>query len=247
MNDIRILTGDDDAGMLLVMRKLIERAEGYILVGEARNGEELLARFDELHPDVVLMDVEMPGMNGIECGKAIQDRNPKTIIIFATAHEEYMKSAFELYAFDYLVKPFPMDRALNTLRLARERLSEHRAVCAARPAAQDTLRRMMVKHRDGVSLVDPEDILMVQREDRATAILLRDGRKLFTADPLGEFAQRLPEETFFRAHRSYIINLDQIDSIMPYGRWTHIVRLRGTGEDALITQEKFEELEKRFQ
>lgn len=247
MDNIRILIGDDDAGMLLVMRKLVERAEGYELAGEARDGEELIRRFDELRPDVVLMDVEMPAMNGIECGKAIQDRNPKAIIIFATAHEEYMKSAFELYAFDYLVKPFSIERALNTLALARERLSERRAVCAARPACAEAPRRLMVKHREGVSLVDPQDVLMVQREDRSTAILLRDGRKLMTADPLGEIAARLPEETFFRAHRSYIVNLDQIDSITPYGRWTYVVRLRGTSEDALITHEKFEELERRFQ
>lgn len=247
MEDIRILTADDDSGMLLVMRKLVERAEGYALVGAAHSGSELIEQFDRLRPDVVLMDVEMPGMNGIECGKAIQDCAPKTIIIFATAHEEYMKSAFELYAFDYLVKPFSMERALNTLALARERLSERREVCAARPANESALRRMMIKHREGVSLIDPEDILMVQREDRATAILLRDGRKLLTSDPLGEIAARLPEERFFRAHRSYIINLDQIDSIMPYGRWTHVVRLRGTREDALITHEKFEELERRFQ
>lgn len=247
MNEIRILTGDDDSGMLLIMRKLIERAPGYTLVGEAHSGDELISLFDQTHPDVVLMDVEMPNLNGIECGKAIQDRQPKTIIIFATAHEEYMKNAFELYAFDYLVKPFPMERALNTLRLARERLNEHRSVCAARPAAQQTPRRLLIRHRDGVNLVNPEDILIVQREDRATAILLRDGRKLLTGDPLGEFAERLPADSFFRAHRSYIINLNQIDSILPYGRWTHIVRLRGTDADALITQEKFEELEKRFQ
>lgn len=247
MNDIRILIGDDDPGMLLIMCKLIERAMGYLLVGEARDGNELISRFDETRPDVVLMDVEMPGMSGIECGKAIQDRNPKTIIIFATAHEEYMKNAFELYAFDYLVKPFPMDRALHTLQLARQRLGEQRAVCAARPIDRQTPNRLMIKHRDGVSLIDPEDILMVQREDRATAILLQDGCKLLTGEPLGEFAARLPEDCFFRAHRSYIINLNQIDSITPYGRWTHIVHLRGTDADALITQEKFEELEKRFQ
>ena len=162
MEEIRILIGDDDPGMLLVMRKLIERAEGYTLVGEAKNGDELISLFDELHPDVVLMDVEMPALSGIECGKAIQDRSPKTIIIFATAHEEYMKSAFELYAFDYLVKPFTLERALNTLRLARERLSEQRrAVSAALPARSDAVRRMMIKHKEGVRLVDPEDILMI--------------------------------------------------------------------------------------
>ena len=247
MENIRILIGDDDPGMRLVMKKLVEKAEGYELAGEAKDGSELVEMFDRLRPDVVLMDVEMPGMNGIECGKAIQDRAPKTIIIFATAHEEYMRSAFELYAFDYLVKPFSVDRALNTLRLARERLGERRATVSASVPKSAALRRLMIRHKDGVRLVDPEDILMVQREDRSTAILLRDGEKLLTGDPLGEMEERLPQELFFRAHRSYIINLEQIDSIAPYGRWTHIVRLRGTREDALITHEKFEELEKRFQ
>ena len=118
---------------------------------------------------------------------------------------------------------------------------------AALPPRSNAVRRMMVKHREGVRLVDPEDILMIQREERATAILLRDGSKLLTAEALGEIEKRLPSELFFRAHRSYIINLEQIDSIMPYGRWTHIVRLRGTQADALITHEKFEELERRFQ
>ncbi|MBQ2733817.1 MAG: response regulator transcription factor [Clostridia bacterium] len=247
MENIRILIGDDDAGMRLVMKKLVEKAEAYELVGEAKDGCELIELFDRERPDVVLMDVEMPGMNGIDCGKAIQDRAPKTIIIFATAHEEYMRSAFELYAFDYLVKPFSVERALNTLRLARERLGERRVTVSASAPKSDALRRLMIRHKDGVRLVNPEDILMVQREDRSTAILLRDGEKLLTGDPLGEVEERLPPELFFRSHRSYIINLEQIDSIAPYGRWTHIVRLRGTREDALITHEKFEELEKLFQ
>ena len=146
MDEIRILIVDDDPGMLLVMRRLIERAEGYALVGEANSGSELIDLFDQTRPDVVLMDVEMPGMNGIECGKAIQDRAPKTIIIFATAHEEYMKNAFELYAFDYLVKPFSMERALNTLALARERLGERAeaAMAAGRRAAESTAGEVLM-------------------------------------------------------------------------------------------------------
>lgn len=246
MKEIRILIGDDDPGMRLVMKKLAERAEGYVLTGEACDGAELIELFDQTRPDVVLMDVEMPKCNGIDCGRAIQDRNPKTIIIFATAHEEYMKSAFELYAFDYLVKPFSLERALNTLNLARERLNERHEAAQLRPAAGKHPRRLMFKHREGVSFVDPEDILLVQREDRATAILLKDNQKLLTSDPLGEIEQRLPEDSFFRSHKSYIINLDQIDSVTPYGRWTYVVQIRGTDADALITHEKFEELEKRF-
>ena len=106
MEPIRILIADDDAGMRTVMRKLVERVEGYALAGEASDGEELLALYDSERPDVVLMDVEMPKIDGVECAKIIQDRNPRTVLVFATAHEQYMRSAFEVYAFDYLVKPF---------------------------------------------------------------------------------------------------------------------------------------------
>lgn len=130
MEPIRILIADDDAGMRTVMRKLVERAEGYALAGEASDGEELLALYDSERPDVVLMDVEMPKIDGVECAKIIQDRNPRTVLVFATAHEQYMRSAFEVYAFDYLVKPFRAERALNTLKLIRERLTAQPAAAA---------------------------------------------------------------------------------------------------------------------
>ena len=85
MDPIRILIADDDAGMRLVMRRLAEQAEGYELVGEATDGAELIRLYDELKPEVVLLDVEMPQMDGIECARAIQDRDPRTVLVFATA------------------------------------------------------------------------------------------------------------------------------------------------------------------
>jgi len=120
---LTIITADDDPGMRLIMKKLVEKAEGYVHMGEAADGSALVELYESTKPDVVLMDVEMPGMTGIECARRIQDMDPHTAIVFATAHEEYMKSAFEVYAFDYLVKPFKAERALNTLSLIRERFS----------------------------------------------------------------------------------------------------------------------------
>ena len=122
MIPITVLIADDDVGMRLVMRKLVQQAEGYELVGEASDGAELIRLYDAQRPEVVLMDVEMPGMTGIECARAIQDRDPRTVLVFATAHEEYMASAFEVYAFDYLVKPFRVERAMQTLSRIRDRL-----------------------------------------------------------------------------------------------------------------------------
>ena len=247
MNPIRILIADDDPGMCTVMRKLAERAEGYELVGEAGDGERLLELYEETRPDVVLMDVEMPGMTGIECAKVIQDRNPRTVLVFATAHEQYMRSAFEVYAFDYLVKPFRLERALNTLSLIRERLTaQSPAPEPVRPHPTAASGRLMLKHREGLSFLDIPSILLIQREERASVLYLSDGSRYVTSDSLSELEQRLPEEIFFRCHKSYIVNLNHIDSIAPYGRWTYIVKLRGTDRDALITHERFEALQSLF-
>ena len=247
MNPIRILIADDDPGMRTVMRKLAERAEGYELVGEAEDGNRLLELYEETRPDVVLMDVEMPGMTGIECAKVIQDRNPRTVLVFATAHEQYMRSAFEVYAFDYLVKPFRLERALNTLSLIRERLTaQSPAPEPVRTHPTAASGRLMLKHREGLSFLDIPSILLIQREERASVLYLSDGSRYVTSDSLSELEQRLPEEMFFRCHKSYIVNLNHIDSIAPYGRWTYIVKLRGTDRDALITHERFEALQSLF-
>lgn len=104
----------------------------------------------------------------------------------------------------------------------------------------------MLKHREGVTFLDLKDILLVQREERATALYALDGQRYVTGDSLAEMEERLPKETFFRCHKSYIINLSRIRDITPYGRWTYVVRLEGTDRDALITHEKYEELEKMF-
>lgn len=248
MDPISILIADDDPGMRMVMRRLVERAEDYALAGEARDGEELLELYDALAPEVVLMDVEMPGKTGIECARVIQDKNPRTVLVFATAHEEYMRSAFEVYAFDYLVKPFRLERALETLERIRDRLRAPlpEPVAAPQPSLPPVPGRMMLKHRDGVAVLDMAEIAMVLRENRSTVIVMADGARYVAPDGMAELDERLPDELFFRTHKSYIVNLNRIESIQPYGRWTYIVKLRGLKDDALITHERFEALQKRF-
>ena len=249
MNPVRIAIADDDAGMRNIMRRIIERDGGYELVGEAENGEAFLEIFDREHPQVVVLDVEMPVMTGIECARAIQDRDPRTVIIFSTAHEQYMQDAFEVYAFDYLLKPFKLERALKTFELVRERLAE-RAEAAAQPTiapARAAAGRLMLRHKEGVSLVSVDKIILVQREERMTVIYTSDGKRYVIGESMAEMEEKLPPEAFIRTHKSYIVNVNYIDSITPYGRWTYVVKLHGTTQDALITHEKFEELQKLFE
>lgn len=249
MDKIRVLIADDNEAMRLIERKMIEKVEGFDLVGEARDGLECIQLVEALHPQIVFLDVEMPGKTGVEAARVIQDMDPTIILIFATAHDQYMGDAFEVYAFDYLVKPFKVSRVIQTLERARDRLrpgqEEAPLPHAARPASAAS-GRIMLHHRDGVTFLNMQDIVLVQREDRATVIYTAGGERYVTGDSLAETEARLDPNVFFRSHKSYIINLNHISNITPYGRWTYIVRLTGIPQDALITHEKYEELEKMF-
>ena len=243
-----MLIADDDAGMRTVMRKIVGKVEGFSLVAEAGDGKTALELTERLKPNVVFLDVEMPEMTGVECARAIQDMDPSIIIIFATAHDTYMGDAFEVYAFDYLVKPFKVDRVIQTLERARDRVLARGVKPLSTPVRTPRVAdgRLMLRHREGVTFLDLKDILLVQREDRATVLYtLNDGRYV-TSDSLADMEERLHSDAFFRCHKSYIINLNHIRDITPYGRWTYVVRLEGTRHDALITHEKYEELEQMF-
>lgn len=248
MDSFRVLIADDDAGMRLIERKMIAMVDGFELVGEAADGEQLLQLAEEKHPHLIFLDVEMPGKTGVECARILQDTDPSTILIFATAHDAYMGDAFEVYAFDYLLKPFRVERVIQTLERARDRLMKIQEVPVATPsrAPKAVEGKLMLRGREGISFINMADILLVQREDRTTAIYTSDGNRYVTGDNLGETEARLDPEVFFRCHKSYIINLNAISSITPYGRWTYIVKLKGTEKDALITHDRYEELEKMF-
>lgn len=248
-NLISVMIADDDPGMRLILRKKIQATDGFYVAGEALSGEEAMTLYDKLNPQVVFLDVDMPGKTGVECARLIQDKNPACILIFATGHEEYMGEAFEVYAFDYLVKPFKLDRLEQTLARIDDRLHRRQEPlpAAPRPAEpRNVAGRLMLRHKDGVTFVDMNDILLVQREDRATVIYTENNGRYVLSETLSETEERLDPEIFFRCHKSYIINLRRIKNITPYGRWTYVVQLDGTDHDALITHEKYEELEKKF-
>jgi len=244
--NFKVLIADDDQGMRLVLKKALSKVEGFEIIGEAEDGNAALCFSESLKPDVIFMDVEMPLLNGVECAKKILDINPKTIIIFATAHEEYMPAAFELYAFDYLVKPFKLDRIYQTLERIKSLaayLNEPTAKQVGEP--NKVLDKLIVKTKESINFINMDEIILIQRENRSTAIYTAD-EKYITSDSLSDLEERLDKSIFFRSHKSYIINLHMIHKIYPYGRWTYVVKLKNTDQDALLTYERYEELQKLF-
>ncbi len=244
--ELKVLIIDDDEGMRLILKKIISKTQGFTLVGEAESGEIGLSLVETLSPHIIFLDVEMPGMDGVMCAKKIIDIAPKTFIIFATAHEEYMSEAFEVYASDYLIKPFKIDRVLTTLERIKEIFINKDTTSPKQSFLNnDSLSKLVIKGKDGTSFIDCKDIIFIERENRNTIIHTID-EKITSSENLSEIEERLDKTTFFRSHKSYIINLSMIYKIHPYGRWTHIVKLKNTDKDALLTHEKYEYLEKIF-
>lgn len=232
--------------MRLALRKILEKTQGFKLSGEAENGEEAIRMAISCHPDVIFMDAEMPVMNGIEAAKRIVEINPKTIFIFATAHEEYMSDAFELYSFDYLLKPFKIDRIKQTL----ERIKKINQVWETAQMNENFrhekgLEKLMIRNKEGISLIDLKDIILIQREERST-VLYTKYEKYSTSEGLSEIEERLNKTLFFRSHKSYIINISMISRIETYGRWTYLVKFKDIDENALLTYERYGVLEKFF-
>jgi len=230
--DMTVLIADDDAGMRLVLRKIIESMDDVVFMGEACDGAEAVKLYEELKPDVIFLDVDMPVMNGMQAAEQIRAAMPDATLVFCTAHSEYMPEAFELYAADYLVKPFKTERVRQTIR----RIATSQAQVKTTPA-----RTLMLKNRDGITFLPVNEIILIYREAKLTYIETITGT-FTTSESLSELWTKLKGGEFFKSHRAYVINTSFITKMQPYGRWTYVVALKDTKKTALITQEKLDEL-----
>lgn len=230
---LKVIIVDDEKQMRFVLKKALLKISNIEVLGEASNGKEAIDLVEGLKPDGVFIDVEMPNMDGIEAAKHILDIQPKIMLVFITAHQQYMPQAFELYAFDYMIKPFKLERLRQTI---------NRMITTNSPTEVKTL---LVKNREETSVLDQNDIILIQRENRNT-VIVTTYEKYITNQTLSELEEKLNKDLFIRSHKSYIINKTKVKKLLPYGRWTYIVKFNQIQEDALITSEKAKELESKL-
>lgn len=233
---IKVLIADDNNEMAKVLETAIKKHKGYEVVSIGADGASALGLYIKYKPKVVFLDIEMPIMDGIECAKEILAIDNDAYIIFSTAHTEYMKDAFELYAFDYLIKPFKMDRLNDTLKRISQLLGKEEVTSI------NKIDKLMLKNRKGIELIDKDKIIMIQREGTAT-VVITENEAYSTSSSLGDVESKLDSSDFMRTHKSYIVNLNYIDKIVPYGRWTYIIKFKEIKEDALITASRLQDFE----
>lgn len=234
---------EDEPGIRKLLRMIVEKQDDFTVVSESGDFVSALSDFRKYCPDVVFVDIDLAGESGLECAKILTELDPKLKVIFATAHSEYMANAFELYAFDYLVKPFNVDRVVKTLSKIRKNAEGVRGEEIISSEKQSG--KLMIKGKEQIAFVDKKEIIFVERRNHATRIVT-EGELYQTSAALSALEERLDPEKFMRCHKSYLINLAKISKIEPYGRWIYIVKLKGTEETALMTAKSYEEIKRLF-
>ena len=211
---IKICIIEDEPDIRRLLRKIIEKQEGFEVVSESGDFASAISDFARFRPDVAFVDIDLNGQSGLECAKIMTELNPKLKVIFATAHSEYMANAFEIYAFDYLVKPFNVERVVKTLTRikgdsqAKVILNENSEYISQSEQYSD---KLMIKGKEQVTFVDKKDIIFIERTESITNIVTKD-RVCTTSVALGSIAEKLNPTEFMRCHKSYIINMSMIYS-----------------------------------
>jgi DNA-binding LytR/AlgR family response regulator len=213
MSKLKLLIVDDEEpARKKLTRQLIGNTQVEI-IGEARDGPEALRLIEEKNPDVVMLDIQMPGMSGFDVVRLMQEPHPQ--VIFVTAYDEHAIKAFEVAAADYLLKPVSDSRllkALDKVKASRHKATEILDVLEPAEFAQ----RLAVRHLKRVKLVQVSDICYVTSEHRVVYVVDKSGEKNWTNETLDQLMRRLDPEQFFRIHRSSIINLSASFEIEPW-------------------------------
>ena len=237
---IKVCIIEDEPEIRKLLRKIIERQENFQVVAENGDFASAISDFTKHRPDVAFVDIDLNGASGLECAKIMTELNPKLKVIFATAHSEYMANAFEIYAFDYIVKPFNVERVVQTLSRIHGEMNQ------GQEQVENYSDKLLIKGKDQITFVDIEDIIFIERSENMTQIITKD-EVLRTSISLGALEEKLNPNDFIRCHKSYIVHMDKISKIEPYGRWTYVVKFKGCNETALMTSEKYEDIKKRFE
>ncbi len=198
---IMALIVDDEAPARSELRYLLAAHPEVEIVGEAASAAEALAFARETTLDVVFLDVEMPGLSGVDAAPLVRERREPPAVVFVTAHDRYAVDAFAVEAFDYLVKPVDPERLARVVERLRERTSEN-----ALP-----VEKIPVVSAGGTELLDFDQVHFVQADGDYSRVHTYDRTYLCTAS-LGEIEERLGPR-FARIHRSHLVNLGKVAGV----------------------------------
>jgi DNA-binding LytR/AlgR family response regulator len=219
------------------------------IVGQARNGREAIELYEREAPDVVFLDVHMPGVNGIDAARVIARR---ALTVFVTAFEQYAVQAFEQGAIDYLVKPFDAERLADTVQRLQQRLAvpappaefdddrldavlDQLAAQLRRQAGRPWLQWLKASVGQAVRLIPVEEVVYLRSDEKYTLVVWQGGEALIRK-PIRELIAELDPERFVQVHRSVIVNLHHVAQVLRGANETADVQLKGRSETLPVSR-----------
>jgi two-component system LytT family response regulator len=223
---IGVMIVDDEELARHVLRQLLAKRPDMEIVAECANGLEAVKAVAEKKPDLIFLDVQMPKLTGFDVLELIGSHVP---VIFVTAYDQYAMRAFDVHAVDYLLKPVGRDRFDAALDRAKSRLSEKMPrgedlAAAARPP-QQFLERVVVKDGTKVTLIPIAKLDFAEAQDDYVA-LATAGKKHLKQQTIASLEASLDPDSFVRIHRSYLVNLERVARIEPYGKDSRLAILQ---------------------
>lgn len=236
---ISALIVDDEQPARDELAYLLKDFPDVSIVGQGKNGVEAVSLVRELGPDLVFMDVQMPGLDGFGVIKKLLDRNTRLpYFVFVTAYDHYAVRAFEVNAVDYLLKPIERNRLEKALQRVRgmmeasasafQKLDRLVNMIGERPAAQSS--KLVVKSGNRMVLVDSSDIIYATIEDGVIRIVTKDldGHSNFRT--VEELQGNLDPNVFWRVHRSYLVNINRIKEVVPWFKSSYQLKMQDRKE-----------------
>jgi two-component system LytT family response regulator len=241
---LKTLIVDDEAPARERLRNLLANNESVELIGEAKDGAEAVERIELSSPDLVLLDIQMPVLDGFEVLEALEEQPS---IIFVTAYDEYAIRAFEVNALDYLLKPFGQERLDEAIARAHQELATGQESAQKIDSLLQSFReekrylhRLAVREAQRFLIVDASDIDWIEAKEGGA--LLHVGTEEHALHrTLAQLESRLDPALFFRAHRSLIVNLDRVKEIVPWFAGSHKLRLT-TGTELDLSRSRAKDL-----
>lgn len=210
---LKVLIVDDEAPARSEMRFLLDKIKDIEVLGEAITASEALKLLKEVKYDIVFLDINMPGMSGIEMAQEIKKMAHQPAIIFTTAYSRFAVDAFEVDAVDYLVKPIAKKRLMEAIARINESKKIKQIESADEGIEPEHMNRIPVTRQSKTILLMPEEIYYIESQGEYTIIHSQRGR-FISSIRLKDFEKKLSSKSFFRVHRSFVVNIDYVKELI---------------------------------
>jgi len=236
---LRVVVVDDEQLAREELCYQLEQQGDIEIIGQAANGMDALATVERTSPDLVFLDVQMPGLNGFEVARRLLEQDGAPAVVFVTAFDRPATEAFDVHALDYLLKPVEAIRLDQTLQRARKRIATERSSSSGSPVNDqlEKIVKMMAgrqNRRDQVAIRVGERFMLVQPDEIIYASLADESINIVTGQVSGtanyrtldDLQARLDPEVFWRVHRSHLVNINKIKEIVPWFSRNYILRMK---------------------